>query len=154
MGYKARMRQDPRGRGLRGIFLPDVPRYKTRSQKFDDAVIEAFEPIAERYADELAAVDVAVDVVPRMRLNTGYRQWPDDVVAAGQVPLGRLVPAGVDADGLPTRPRIIIFRRPIESRVDNRSELSEMLTYILTRLVAVYLNVTPETIDPTFTWEE
>lgn len=142
------MRQDPRGRGIRGILLPEVPRNKSRSQRFDDAVIDAFEPILERFDAELSSLDIAVDVVPRMRLNTGYRQWPEDVVADGQVPLGRLVAAGVDNKGTPTRPRIIVFRRPVESRASSAQELQDLLRMIIVRLVACYLNVTPDQIDP------
>ncbi len=142
------MRQDPRGRGIRGILLPEVPRNKSRSQRFDDAVIDAFEPILERFDAELSSLDIAVDVVPRMRLNTGYRQWPEDVVADGQVPLGRLVAAGVDNKGTPTRPRIIVFRRPVESRASSAQDLQDLLRMIIVRLVACYLNVTPDQIDP------
>ena len=125
------MRQDPRGRGIRGILLPEVPRNKSRSQRFDDAVIDAFEPILERFDAELSSLDIAVDVVPRMRLNTGYRQWPEDVVADGQVPLGRLVAAGVDNKGTPTRPRIIVFRRPVESRASSAQDLQDLLRMII-----------------------
>lgn len=142
------MRQDPRGRGIRGILLPEVPRNKSRSQRFDDAVIDAFEPILERFDAELSSLDIAVDVVPRMRLNTGYRQWPEDVVADWQVPLGRLVAAGVDNKGTPTRPRIIVFRRPVESRASSAQDLQDLLRMIIVRLVACYLNVTPDQIDP------
>ncbi len=142
------MRQDPRGRGIRGILLPEVPRNKSRSERFDDAVLDAFEPILERFDAELSSLDVAVDVVPRMRLSTGYRQWPEDVVADGQVPLGRLVTAGVDNTGAPTRPRIIIFRRPVESRATSARELQDILRMIIVRLVACYLNVSPTQIDP------
>ena len=154
MGHITRVRNDRHGRGPRGPFLPKLPRYKTRSQKFDAAVMDAYEPIAEQLESQLASLDVAVDVVQRMRLDVGYRQWPDDVVADGQVPLGRLVFAGVDASGCPTRPRIIIFRRPVESRTDSAESLREQLHYILVRLVAVYLNVSPNTIDPRFSWED
>lgn len=150
---ESRMRQDPRGRGVRGIFLPEVPRYKTRSQRFDAAVLDAFEPILERFSDQLGTLDVAVDAVPRMRLEAGYRQWPEDVVAEGQVPLGRLIPAGVDSHGTPTKPRIIIFRHPVEMRTESARGLQDLLNYILVRLVAVYLNVSPERIDPAFEWE-
>ena len=115
--------------------------------------MDAYEPIAEQFESQLSSLDVAVDVVPRMRLEVGYQQWPDDVVAEGQVPLGRLVPAGVDAEGRPTRPRIIIFRRPVELRADSPEALRDQLHHMLVRLVAVYLNVTPETIDPRFTWD-
>ena len=142
------MRQDPRGRGIRGILLPEVPRNKSRSERFDDAVLDAFEPILGRFDAELSSLDVAVDVVPRMRLSAGYRQWPEDVVADGQVPLGRLVTAGVDNTGAPTRPRIIIFRRPVESRAASARELQDILRMIIVRLVACYLNVSPTQIDP------
>ena len=128
--------------------LPEVPRNKSRSERFDDAVLDAFEPILERFDAELSSLDVAVDVVPRMRLSTGYRQWPEDVVADGQVPLGRLVTAGVDNTGAPTRPRIIIFRRPVESRATSARELQDILRMIIVRLVACYLNVSPTQIDP------
>ena len=142
------MRQDPRGRGIRGILLPEVPRNKSRSERFDDAVLDAFEPILERFDAELSSLDVAVDVVPRMRLSTGDRQWPEDVVADGQVPLGRLVTAGVDNTGTPTRPRIIIFRRPVEARAASARELQDILRMIIVRLVACDLNVSPTQIDP------
>ncbi|MGJ4138160.1 metallopeptidase family protein [Corynebacterium jeikeium] len=148
MKQDARMRQDPRGRGIRGILLPEVPRNKSRSERFDDAVLDAFEPILERFDAELSSLDIAVDVVPRMRLSTGYRQWPEDVVADGQVPLGRLVTAGVDNTGAPTRPRIIIFRRPVEARAASARELQDILRMIIVRLVACYLNVSPTQIDP------
>ncbi|WP_288813259.1 metallopeptidase family protein [uncultured Corynebacterium sp.] len=153
MGHITRVRNDRHGRGPRGALLPELPRHKTRSQKFDNAVMDAYEPIAEQFESQLSSLDVAVDVVPRMRLEVGYQQWPDDVVAEGQVPLGRLVPAGVDAEGRPTRPRIIIFRRPVELRADSPEALRDQLHHMLVRLVAAYLNVTPETIDPRFTWD-
>lgn len=153
MGHDTRVRRDPRGRGMRGIFLPELPRYKTRSEMFDARVLDAYQPLYERFESELSGLDVAVDVVPRMRLSAGHTQWPDDVVADGPVPLGRLVPAGVDHSGQPTRPRLIVFRRPVEQRTQSPFELQDLLTFILTKLIAVYLNVTPETIDPKFSKE-
>ncbi|KAB3522969.1 hypothetical protein GC425_03570 [Corynebacterium sp. zg254] len=149
----SRSRNDPRGRGLRGVLLPDLPRYKTRSQRFDNAVIDAYEPYLEHFRSELGALDIAVDIVPRMRLSHGASTWPEDVVADGAVPLGRLVPAGVDRQGRPTRPRIIVFRRPVELRTSSPQELEQMLRHIIVRLVAVYLNTVPEAIDPRFTWD-
>lgn len=120
---------------------------------FDARVLDAYQPLYERFEGELSGLDVAVDVVPRMRLSAGHTQWPDDVVADGPVPLGRLVPAGVDHSGQPTRPRLIVFRRPVEQRTQSPFELQDLLTFILTKLIAVYLNVTPETIDPKFSKE-
>lgn len=153
MGHITRVRQDRRGRGPRGVLLPALPRYKSRSEKFDCAVRDAYEPIVERFEDELVGLDVAVDAVPRMRLDSGYHQWPEDVVADDQVPLGRLVAAGVDTQGRPTRPRLIVFRHPVELRAASSEALQDQLHYIMVRLVAVYLNVPPEMIDPRFSWD-
>lgn len=153
MSHIRRVRNDPRGRGPRGILLPDLPRYRTRSEDFDRAVLDAYERILDRYEDQLASLDLAVDLVPRMRLQSGYSQWPSDVVADGKVPLGRLIPAGVDSGGTPTRPRLIVFRRPVELRTQTPAERADLLRYIVTRLVAHYLNVSPEVIDPRFDWE-
>ena len=153
MSHIRRVRNDPRGRGPRGILLPDLPRYRTRSEDFDQAVLDAYERILDRFDDQLASLDLAVDLVPRMRLQHGYTQWPSDVVADGKVPLGRLIPAGVDSSGSPSRPRLIVFRRPVEMRARSKEERADILRYIVTRLVAHYLNVGPETIDPRFDWE-
>ena len=60
----------------------------------------------------------------------------------------RLVTAGVDNTGAPTRPRIIIFRRPVEARAASARELQDILRMIIVRLVACYLNVSPAQIDP------
>lgn len=150
MGHISRVRNDPRGHGLRGVLLPDLPRYKTRSQRFDDAVLNAYEPLFEQFRTQLGSVDVAVDSVPRMRLEHGSRVWPEDVVADGQVPLGRLVPTGVDRHGRPTRPRLIIFRRPVELRATSPADLEQLLRHVVVQLVAVHLNVLPETLDAGF----
>lgn len=145
--------RDRRGHGPRGILLPELPRFKTRSELFDTAVLDAFDPITQRFSEELSSVDIAVDLIPRMRLNSDTDLWPEDVVAEGKVPLGRLVPAGIDTRGAPTRPRIIIFRRPVELRATSPDDRHALLSYILTRLVAVYLNLPPENVDPKFRWD-
>src|SRR5699024_12464184 len=117
------------------------------------AVPAAYERMLARSDDQLVSLHLAVDLVPRMRLPHGYTQWPADVAADGKVPLARLIPAGVDPSGSPTRPRLIVFRRPVEMRARSKEERADMLRYIVTRLVAHYLNVGPETIDPRTDWE-
>ncbi|WP_177178079.1 metallopeptidase family protein [Corynebacterium cystitidis] len=146
-----RVRHDRHDRGLRGPLLPvAVPRYRTRSLRFDQAVLEAYAPLQNAYFDQLAGVDLAVDTVPRMRLRADMTVLPDDIVADGPVPLGRILQAGVDSQGLPTRARIVIFRAPVEQRCTNAYERAELLTWILTALIANYLNVSPEDIDSGF----
>ncbi|RAV31414.1 metallopeptidase family protein [Corynebacterium heidelbergense] len=143
-------RPDRRGRGLRGVLLPELPRYQTRSQRFDAAVLDVYENILADFEDALGGLDIAVDTVPRMQMEPGFTQWPEDIVADGQVPLGRLIPAGVDDAGNPTRPRLIVFRRPIELRTEGAASVRELLRFVIVQLVAVYLNVSPERVDPGF----
>lgn len=145
--------RDTRGHGLRGVLMPKLPRYATRAETFDAAVLDAYAPVLERFGDRLDGLDVAIDLVPRMRLDSSSAHWSDEVAADGPVPLGRLVPAGVDETGSPTRPRLIIFRRPVEQRSGDRIETEEWLRFVIARLVATYLNVDPEMVDPAFRWD-
>ncbi|AGP31396.1 metallopeptidase family protein [Corynebacterium terpenotabidum] len=145
--------RDPRGRGLRGILMPDLPRHRTRSEQFDAAVLDVYANVLDRFGDRLDGLDIAVDMIPRMRMDASIAQWSDEVAADGPVPLGRLVPVGVDADGAPTRPRLIVFRRPVEERSTDRAELEQWLRYVIATLVATYLNVTPDLVDPGFDWD-
>ncbi|GAB3699313.1 metallopeptidase family protein [Corynebacterium nasicanis] len=143
--------RDRRGRGVRGPLLPmDAPRYRTRAEAFDVAVLEAYAPLQHSYPEQLAHLDIAVDTVPRMRLRADMSVLPDEIVADGPVPLGRVIPAGIDAQGQPTRARLVLFRMPIEQRSATPEEREELLTGILTALVAQFLNLDPRDIDPEF----
>ena len=95
---------------------------------------------------------MAVDTIPRMRLSPDMTVLPDEIIADGPVPLGRVVPAGVDSEGQPTRARLVIFRMPIEQRASTPSERSELLGTVITALVANYLNLDPEEVDPRYSW--
>ena len=144
-------RRDRHGRGVRGPLLPTkIPRYRRRPELFDAAVLEAYAPIQQQFTVELESLDIAVDTIPRMRLNMDWDSFPPEVVVDGPVPLGRIIQAGIDIHGYPTRARIVIFRMPIEQRVQGAKERQELLTIVLTQLVAQYLGITPEDIDPHF----
>ncbi|QTH60402.1 metallopeptidase family protein [Corynebacterium hindlerae] len=141
------------GRGVRGPLLPQAtPRHRTRSQLFDAAVLEAYAPIANAYPEELATLDIAVDMIPRMRLNPDADFFTDEVVADGPVPLGRVIPAGIDRFGKATRPRVVVFRKPIEARYETAEERREILRMVLTTLVAYHLGIDPDEIDPGARW--
>ena len=145
--------RDRHGRGVRGPVLPvGVQRYRSRSQAFDQLVLEMYAPLHNAYFDQLSGVDLAVDTIPRMRLRADMTVLPDEIVADGPVPLGRVLEAGVDRDGNPTRARFVIFRRPIEQRTTGAEERSELITWVLTALVAYYLNLDPRDVDPDFPW--
>lgn len=114
------------------------------------AVLEAYEPIEQRWKQRVSALDVAVDEIPRIAAKDPESvQWPPEVVADGPIPLARLIPAGVDVRGNPTRARILLFRKPIEQRAEDSLELGDLLHEILVAQVATYLDVEPSVIDPT-----
>lgn len=137
---------DRRGAGVRGPILPpEVPRWRSRSADFDGAVLEAFAQIDQAWHAELTKLDLAVDTIPRMQLRPG-QSWPREVVADGQIPLGRLVSAGVDREGQPTRARLVVFRQPLTRRTSSQDELVEVLYGVLVELVAAYLDLSPEDI--------
>ncbi|MCX5044533.1 metallopeptidase family protein [Aldersonia sp. NBC_00410] len=139
-----------RGRGLRGPVLPrSVPAWRTRGEKFDLLVLEAFAPVDADWHERLTKLDIAVDEVPKIRpLDPESVTWPDEVVADGPVPLSRLIPAGVDRRGEATRARVVLFRRPIEMRAKDPDDLVDLLHEVLVQQVATYLGVDPDVIDP------
>jgi hypothetical protein len=113
------------------------------------AVLEAYEPIERRWRDRLAELDVAVDEIPRIApRDPDSVQWPPEVVADGPIALARLIPAGVDVRGDPTRARIVLFRKPVERRAKDTVDLTDLLHEILVAQVATYLGVEPSVIDP------
>jgi predicted Zn-dependent protease with MMP-like domain len=143
---RRRSRRDRHGRGLRGTLYPaTLPAAASRAERFDALVLDALEPIEARWRHELTKLDVAVDDVPEVRENG---QAPaDGVLHDGAVPLSRLVPAGVDRTGLPTRARIVLYRRPLEARAKDPSELAELVHDVLVEQVAGYLGVEPDVIE-------
>ncbi|HET9875768.1 MAG TPA: metallopeptidase family protein [Mycobacterium sp.] len=143
-------RSSRRGRETRGPLLPPtVPGWRSRAERFDMAVLEAYEPIEQRWKERVAELDVAVDEIPRITAkDPDSVQWPPEVIADGAIPLARLIPAGVDVRGNPTRARILLFRKPIEQRANDSLELGELLHEILVAQLATYLDVEPSVIDP------
>lgn len=153
-GARPARRRSGRGREPRGPLLPStVPAHTSRAERFDGLVLQALGPIDRRWHDRLSQLDVAVDEVPPVRggdlsQTDPAMVWPPEVVAEGAVPLARLVPAGVDARGATTRARIVLFRRPLELRADDPSELAELLHEVLLDQVATYLGLAVEDIEP------
>ncbi|WP_169846680.1 metallopeptidase family protein [Rhodococcus marinonascens] len=141
---------DRRGRGIRGsVFPPDVPARRSRAERFDLVVLDAFAPIDALWRERLTKLDIAVDEVPKIHaLDPDSVNWPVEVVADGPVPLSRLLPAGVDRRGATTRARIVLFRRPLEQRAKSPDDLTDLVHDVLVQQVSTYLEVEPEVIDP------
>ncbi len=116
---------------MRGPLLPPtVPGWRSRAERFDMAVLEAYEPIERRWQERVSGLDVAVDEIPRISPKDPEAvQWPPEVVA--------------------DRARIVLFRKPIERRAKDTIELAELLHEVLVAQVATYLGVEPSVIDPT-----
>lgn len=122
-----------------------MPAAASRAEKFDQLVLDALEPIEARWRDQLTKLDVAVDDVPEVRGQAA--EETDGVLHDGAVPLSRLVPAGVDRTGMPTRARIVLYRRPLEARAKDPGELAELVHDVLVEQVAGYLGVEPDVIE-------
>ncbi|HKN97848.1 MAG TPA: metallopeptidase family protein [Pseudonocardiaceae bacterium] len=146
---RRRARRDRHGRGLRGLLYPsDLPAARSRAERFDGLVLEALEPIEARWRTELTDLDVAVDDVPDLRLNPDHSvAWEDGVLEDHDVPLARLVPAGVDRRGQPTRARIVVYRRPLEVRARDGADLADLVHDVLVEQVAAYLGLDPEVVE-------
>ncbi len=130
-------RRDRRGRGVRGPFAwPPVPAMSSRSDQFDEQVLDAVERIERRLRRPLDNVELAVELVPP----SDPAPWEHR-----QVPLSRLFPA----DGkLPAR--IVLYRRPIETRVDDPRDLPAVINGIVIEQLAGALGVEPTTLDPDY----
>ena len=61
--------------------------------------------------------------------------------------LARLVPAGVDPEGLPSRARIVLYRRPLEARAKDSADLADLVHEVLVDQVATYLGLDPGVIE-------
>ena len=130
------------------LYPPTLPAAKTRAERFDAMVLEALEPIEQRWGAELAELDLAVDDVPEVdETSPDEVVWQAGVLADVGVPLAQLVPAGVDPEGLPSRARIVLYRRPLEARARGGADLADLLHEVLVEQVAEYLNIEPDAVD-------
>jgi predicted Zn-dependent protease with MMP-like domain len=130
------------------LYPATIPAAKTRAERFDAMVLEALEPIEQRWGTELTELDLAVDDVPEVdETSPDEVVWQAGVLADVGVPLAQLVPAGVDPEGLPSRARIVLYRRPLEARARGGADLADLLHEVLVEQVAEYLNIEPDAVD-------
>lgn len=130
-------RRDRRGRGLRGSLLPpSVPAARSRAERFDELVLDAVERFATSWRPKVDPIEFAVEDVPP----ADPSPWE-----AGEIPLGRYFPP---ERGLP--PRVVVYRRPVETRAADEAELAELVRQVVVEQVAHALGVDPERLDPRF----
>lgn len=132
-------RRDRRGRGVRGPLLPaGLPGARTRAERFDDEVLAAVERLERRWGKALEGVEFGVEDVPP----SAPAPWEE-----GSVPLGRYFPADAMA-GLSHR--VVLYRRPIETRADDPRDLRDLVRDVVVEQVAHLLSRKPEEIDPEY----
>jgi predicted Zn-dependent protease with MMP-like domain len=133
--------RDRRGRGLRGQLAPrDLPITRSRADAFDDLVLDAVEHLEQRWAEQLHAVQFAVEPVP-----------PDDEPSldGDPVALSRVeVAVARTRESAELPARIVLYRRPIEARGRGADDLADLVLDVVIHDVARLLAVTPEVIDP------
>jgi len=127
-----------------------VPAAQTRGERFDDLVLDAVEDLEQRWARELEGVEFAVEDVPAVPLEGEVDEETvvADETAGGAVPLGRLLPAGLDARGRRTAPRVVVYRRPLEARAADRTDLADLVHDVVVDQVAKLLQLDPDEVDP------
>lgn len=136
-------RRDRRGRGVRGHLAPiEVPLHRTRSEAFDDLVMDAVDEIEEHWAAELAALEFAVEDVPPTASDADFAA---DVVVDRGVALGRLFRSGLHEIDQPV---IVVYRRPIEARAVDQDDRADLVFMVVVDLAAEFLGRDVDEIDP------
>jgi Zincin-like metallopeptidase len=113
-----------------------VPLARSRSQRFDDFVLDAVERLDGSWESELRGVEFAVEDVPPAEAPS----WSPD-----PVPLGRLF---ARTGGHPAR--IVVYRRPVEARATEDQDLAHLVHDVVVEQVAELLGLEPETVDPDY----
>ncbi|NUS72405.1 MAG: metallopeptidase family protein [Corynebacteriales bacterium] len=136
---RAAHRRDRHGRGLRGRLVPaSAPAARTRTQAFDDMVLDAVDQAEHRLKRPLNDIEFAVEEVPPQ-----LPAFDADVIEDGDVPLARLL-QGRDTGRGRIAPRIVIYRWPLEARAGDRGELAHIVAEVILEQVAKLLGLDPE----------
>jgi predicted Zn-dependent protease with MMP-like domain len=112
---------------------------RTRAQRFEDLVLDAVTRLEGRWEAQLSAVEFGVEEVP-----------PRPLPADGEpIPLSRLYPAAPGRQA-----RIVVYRRPVQSRADGEDELAALVSDVIVEEFARLLGMDPEDIDPGYAGED
>jgi predicted Zn-dependent protease with MMP-like domain len=132
--------RDRHDRGMRGPAFGDtplapggVPARRTGAERFDDIALRVMRAVVGRWAAQLGDLDLAVEEVPVITA-----AW-----TASTVPLASYV-----ARSGPVPPRLVLFRRPLEHRVESAFELEGLLLTVIVEQVAEILGLPAEDVHP------
>lgn len=131
------MRRDRHGRGARGVtFLPVVPAWKTRREKFDQLVVD-LATLAARKHSEVSRIEFGVEDIPP----SDPAEWE-----SSRAVLGRLFPAD---KGGKLATRIVIYRLPIQWRCRTAGEIEQAVKAVLSEHLSTEIDCLPEDVFPT-----
>src|SRR5207244_2170311 len=108
-----------------------VPLSKSRSELFDDLVLDAVEHLESAWGPQLRSVEFAVEDVP-----PELPAYDSDVLEDGEVPLARLLPERDAGRGQRVPARVVVYRRPLEARAADRSDLADLVHDVVVEQVA------------------
>lgn len=128
------------GRGRRGPLMPmHLPAYRTRPERFDDAVMASAQRLAERWEKEISLIEFRIIPVPSIKLL-------EQAAAAGdRVPMSSARPA------TPTRrARITVYRLPLEQLAHTHTELVDLVHQCVVHEVSGLWMRSVHEIDPDY----
>ncbi|MFI2565100.1 metallopeptidase family protein [Paenarthrobacter sp. NPDC018779] len=131
-------RRNRHGRGLRGdLMLPNLPGFRSRSERFDDLVLDSAERLQDMWGKQLDGVLFAVDEIPP--------NLEELVASATPAPMGSYTPGVRGA-----APMITVYRRVVEQTAGTKEELQDLVHDVVVEYTAEMLGVPPETLDPVY----
>jgi hypothetical protein len=116
-----------------------VPARRTPAEAFDRVALRVVQGVVSRWTDRLGDVELAVEEVPVLPA-----RWSESTV-----PLASYVEASGGA-----RPRLVLFRRPLEHRAEDLTELEALLVTVVVEQVADVLGIAPEDVLPGYEEDE
>jgi predicted Zn-dependent protease with MMP-like domain len=135
--YAAR-RRDRHGRGLRGELIPShLPGSRTRSERFEDWVMESAQRLERLWGDKIQDVQIIVLEIP-----DGLEQMAPETVRGL---LGTSRPA---AEKQPAT--ITVYRHPIEMTAKGYVPANELVHDVVVEQMAELLGMAPEAVDPAY----
>jgi predicted Zn-dependent protease with MMP-like domain len=108
----------------------------TRREQFDDLVLDTAARLESRVGPRIQSVEFAVEDVPASDPAPWEREG---------VPLGRAFPAHGRQPA-----RVVVYRRPVESRAESHRELTMVVQDVVVEQVAALFGLAPEDVDPRY----
>ena len=117
--------------------LPTLPGYRTRSDRFDDFVLDSAERLHDIWGKPLDGVRFAVDEIPPGSSSLWRTARPP--------PWASYSPATAEEG-----PVITLYRRVVEQACGTREELQDLVHDVVVEYTAEMLGVPPESLDPVY----